>query len=390
MPFVIDPPLRPGNGEAVFIVDDMKTIRELVSLQLEHLGCQPVAFESAEQCLEALTTREPRLILMDLVMDPMRGDECCQKIKENQRFAHIPIVMLTGTDAAPEIMHSWRAGADDYLPKPIRLPQLASKIEALRTLLPAPDGSQTRTLSRRRLVYVENRLFYRTRLGGALEHAGFQIRYCKDGSEALRALATHHDEIGLLLCDLGAMGADGFEGARRLCAQVAGKTPVLLMTASDPPPEIQSAVQELTGHELLNKRFLPAESILAKVNSLLNRATLDVRPHERVPFFSVVEFRANPNDDWLSGFAYDISTGGIFIRTMTPFPPLSSIQMKVRFFAAKDDLRCQGVVAWANAFNSRSAFSYPLGMGVRFSELDPEAEKMVNELVRSGGRNAAW
>lgn len=384
---MIDAPVGPGNGEAVFVVDDMKTIRELVCLQLEHLGCQPEAFESGEQCLEALSTRVPRLILMDLVMEPMRGDECCQRIKENERLSHIPIVMLTGTDAAPEIMHSWRAGADDYLPKPIRLSQLASKIAALRALPPVPDGSRARLPSRQRLVYVENRLFYRTRLGGALEHAGFQIRYCKDGSEALRALAAHGQDIDLLLCDLGALGPDGFEGARQLREQVGRQKPVVLMSAVDPPPEIQSALQQLTGHQLLNKRILPAEAILAKINFLLQREAIDVRPHERVPFFSVVEFRANPDDEWLSGFAYDISTGGIFIRTMTPFPPLSSIEMKVRFFAAKDDVYCRGVVAWANAFNSRSAFSYPLGMGVRFSELDPEAEKMVAQLVQSGGRS---
>jgi len=55
---VIDPPVHPANGEDVFVVDDMKTIRDLVSLQLQQLGCRPEAFESAEQCLEALTKRQ--------------------------------------------------------------------------------------------------------------------------------------------------------------------------------------------------------------------------------------------------------------------------------------------------------------------------------------------
>ena len=39
------------------------------------------------------------------------------------------------------------------------------------------------------------------------------------------------------------------------------------------------------------------------------------------------EFRVGPDDEWLSGFAYNISTGGIFIRTLTPLPPLSSVEM---------------------------------------------------------------
>jgi chemotaxis family two-component system response regulator PixH len=384
---VIDPPVPSANGEDVFVVDDMKTIRDLVSLQLQQLGCRPEAFESAEQCLEALTERQPKLILMDLGMGPMRGDECCQKIKEDKRLSRIPIIMLTGADAAHEVMHSRRAGADDFLPKPIRLSQLASKIQALRTAVPALDDSHSRSPSRQRLIYVENRPFYRGRVGGALEHAGFQILYCNDASDALRSLTTRRDDIDLLVCDLGTLGSQGLEEARRL-RERAPQKPMLLTSAADQPPDVQRAVQQLTGHELLNKRVLPLEAILAKINLLLRREALDVRPHERVPFFSVVAFRTRPAEDWLSGFAYDISTGGIFIRTITAIPPLSSVEMKVRFFAAKDDVSCQGVVAWANAFDSRSAFSYPLGMGIRFTHLDPESEAMVTKLVQSGGRSA--
>ncbi len=370
------------------MVDDMKTIRDLVSLQLQQLGCRPEAFESAEQCLQALTERQPKLILMDLGMGPMRGDECCQKIKEDKRLSRIPIIMLTGADAAHEVMHSWRAGADDFLPKPIRLSQLASKIQALRTAAPAFEDSHSRSPSRQRLIYVENRPFYRARVGGALEHAGFQILYCNDASEALRSLTTRRDDIDLLICDLGSLGSQALEEARRLRERVPRQKPMLLTSAADQPRDVQRAVQQLTGHELLNKRVLPLEAILAKINLLLRREAVDVRPHERVPFFSVVAFRTSPAEDWLSGFAYDISTGGIFIRTITALPALSSVEMKVRFFAAKDDVSCQGVVAWANAFDSRSAFSYPLGMGIRFTQLDSESEAMVTKLVQSGGRSA--
>lgn len=382
----MDGKAQPAESESVFVVDDMKTIRDLVSIQLQQLGCTPETFESGEQCLDALKEREPKLILMDLGMGPMRGDECCHLIKQSARLAHIPIIMLTGADAAHEIMHSWRAGADDYLPKPIRLSQLASKIHALRAVWPEAEGSRGVAPARQRLMYIESRPFYRTRLGGALEHAGFQILYCKDVPEAHKSLAEHNHEIDLLICDLGSLGANGIDEARQL-HQRAPRKPMLLTTAVDQPPEAQSAVRQLTGHDLLNKRLLPPETILGKINSLLQRVTLDVRPSERVPFFSLVGFRAGDRDEWLSGFAYDISTGGIFIRTMTPFPPLSSVEMKVRFLASKDDASCQGVVAWANAYHWRSAFSYPVGMGVRFSELDPESKKMIAELVQSGGRS---
>ena len=373
------------HGETVFVVDDMKTIRDLVSAQLEQLECAPEAFASGEECIHGLSQREPRLILMDLGMGPMRGDECCRRIKENERYSHIPIVMLTGTDAAHEVMHSWRAGADDFLPKPIRRLQLASKIEAIRKWDPTtPLGQES--ASRHRVLLLENRAFYRSRLGGALEHAGFQILYCKNAAEALHLLNVHRDEVDLLICDLGSMLGDGMEQARQLREHASARSALLLTSASSPTPEADASSRQLTGHEILNKRSIPTEVILAKVNAVLRREAIDIRAAERVPFFSVVEFRGGPSDEWLSGFAYDISTRGIFIRTMTTFPALSKIEMKVRFFAARADIVCDGVVAWANPFKPRSSFSNPLGMGVGFERLDPESEKMIVKLVESGGR----
>jgi CheY-like chemotaxis protein len=380
---------KAAGKETVFVVDDMKTIRDLVSAQLEQLDCAAEAFASGEECIRALDERQPQLILMDLGMGPMRGDECCRRIKESDRTSHIPIVMLTGTDAAHEVMHSWRAGADDFLPKPIRRSQLASKIQAMRMWNSETAPVASPAVPRRRLLLIESRSFYRSRLGGALEHAGFQILYCKDGSEALKSLAAHRDEIDLLICDLPSLGAEGIVQARQLRGEALPNAPMLLTTASQPTPEIETAARQVSGHEILNKRSVPTEMIMARINSLLKHEALEIRAAERVPFFSVVEFRGDPNDEWLSGFAYDISTRGIFIRTMTTFPTLSKIEMKVRFLAARADISCQGVVAWANPFAPRSSFSYPLGMGVGFEQLDPECEKMVVKLVKSGGRSSS-
>ncbi len=377
--------VKAAHDDLVFVVDDMKTIRDLVSVQLEQLDCTPAAFAGGEECIRALSEREPRLILMDLGMGPMRGDECCRRIKEDARFSHIPIVMLTGTDAAHEVMHSWRAGADDFLPKPIRGSHLASKIQAMRSWRQVAAPVAPDSASRHRLLFLEGRPFYRTRLGGALEHAGFQILYCKDGPEGLRSLKEHRDEIDLVICDLGSLEGDGLEQARQL-RQASPEVPMLLTCASKPTTETEAACRQITPHDILNKRSVPAEVILSKVNTLLQRVALDVRAAERVPFFSVVEFRREQKDDWFSGFAYDISTRGIFIRTMTTFPPLSKIEMRVRFFAARADITCQGVVAWANPYEPRSSFSYPLGMGVGFEQLDPDSEKMIFKLVKSGGR----
>src|SRR5579871_2507758 len=111
-------PLAP-EAKLVFVVDDSESVRGAVSALLGQAGYAPRAVESGEACLAALDTERPYAIFLDLGMAPMRGDECCRRIKESPWLREIPVVMMTAADAPHEVMSCWRAAADDFLPKPV-------------------------------------------------------------------------------------------------------------------------------------------------------------------------------------------------------------------------------------------------------------------------------
>jgi uncharacterized protein (TIGR02266 family) len=352
----------------VFVVDDSPTQRLGVCSQLKALGWEAVALDGGQACLAALAAgRTPQAILMDLHMPDMKGDAACQRVKENPAWRDVPVIMFTTANSPHEMMYCWRAGADDFLSKPAQPAELAAKLAAVADA-PLPVALAPR---HGRLVMVEDSRFYRTLVGGALEHEGFEVTYAPDAASARRLLED------------GATDADGFlldvllpDGSGVQLAEALRRSPrfalkrVVLLTAFAPTPEVQAQVARLPGVSLVEKRALPADLLVRRVLELLAPAHRgSLRAVERSPFFSVVSFRG-PSGEALSGFSYDASPGGLFVRTLTPGPVGSQVQLEVRVASQPGALRAEGTVAWANPFRRGSSVRPPVGMGLRLTRVD--------------------
>ena len=116
--------------DEVFVVDDSRSMRELGCQHLTRLGCEPVPLASGAACLAELERRVPVLVLMDLRMEGMQGDDACRRLKAHPNAGSVPVVMLTSASAPHEVMLCSRAGADDFLPKPVRLQDMAKMVES--------------------------------------------------------------------------------------------------------------------------------------------------------------------------------------------------------------------------------------------------------------------
>ncbi|HZN93865.1 MAG TPA: response regulator [Myxococcales bacterium] len=373
----------------VYVVDGSAEIRAMVSEVLRSLGYEAAAYESPARALDAITRRPPSALLTDLVMAPMAGDELCAKVKENRALSRIPVIVFTEADSALEVMRSWRAGADDFLTKPVQRGQLVSNLEALSRAGAAEEVASPlhRPGEHHCLLFVDDSRFFRTVLGGALEHSGFRLLYARNGQEALELAKTHGPVLDAALSDLVMPGMDGVEFAAAL-RRVPGweRKPVLMMSASEATPERVEAAEALTGSKLLEKRLIPIEAIVSKVSSAVEPQVGQLRAAERVPFFSVVEFRAAGTSELLSGFSYDVSPGGVFVRSLTPLPAGTAVEMRMKLSAKAPVPSCFGQVVWANQYRLRTSFSYPVGMGVRFTHLEPDQQAELQKVVKVGGK----
>jgi CheY-like chemotaxis protein len=115
----------------LLLVEDSEYNRDMLSRRLVRKGYQvAIAVDGAEGCARALAER-PDLILMDMHMPVLDGWEASRQLKADPATAAIPIIALTADAMSGDREKALESGCDDYDTKPIELPRLLAKIEAL-------------------------------------------------------------------------------------------------------------------------------------------------------------------------------------------------------------------------------------------------------------------
>lgn len=112
----------------ILVVDDSKTISEMVREMLERIGYKvELAFDGVE-ALEKVKKINPDLIILDVNMPKMDGFRVCRLLKFDRNYRQIPIVMLTVKDEKDNIKTAIKTGADLYLTKPIEPEKLLEAV----------------------------------------------------------------------------------------------------------------------------------------------------------------------------------------------------------------------------------------------------------------------
>ncbi|WP_253895174.1 MULTISPECIES: TIGR02266 family protein [Corallococcus] len=373
---MMTPGFSPRPRDLVFVVDDSRTARDVMRLHLSRMGCDAVGLEGADACLAELAQRTPALILMDLHLEKLQGDEACRAVKAHPAGRNVPVVMFTAADEPHEVMHCGRAGADDFLPKPVSQEALAAKVAAVRL---SRERAWTGPPRGRGVLLVEGGRFLHTFLGGALEHEGLHVLYAKDLDDAATQAVAQGERLDGFVVDVSRLPREALALATRLREQFPRK-PLVLMSRVEEAPDVLARAEELSGAPLLLKRQLGADELLAKVMARLSPGTVPLRAAERVPFFTVVEFNTQGGPS-LSGFSHDASPQGLFVRTLTPAREGSRLSLRLVMAGQRTPCEAQAVVAWCNPPGMGSAFRSQTGMGLRLEGMDAQLQQRFVRFV---------
>lgn len=118
------------TNKLIAIVDDEPDIVELVSLYLNKAGFQVKGFQDAESLFMCLEKETPDLIILDLMLPDTDGIEVCKVLKKD-RFATIPVIMLTARGEESDRVLGLELGADDYVAKPFSPKELVARVKAV-------------------------------------------------------------------------------------------------------------------------------------------------------------------------------------------------------------------------------------------------------------------
>jgi two-component system phosphate regulon response regulator PhoB len=137
----------------ILIIEDEADIREMVTHQLHNAGFDTFGAEDGQAGFTAAINHAPALILLDWMMPRMNGLDTLRRLKDDQRTADIPVIMLSAKTEPEHKSAGLDAGADDYLGKPFSPKELISRVKAvLRRSVPGKTGSTGNALSARNLT----------------------------------------------------------------------------------------------------------------------------------------------------------------------------------------------------------------------------------------------
>ena len=122
--------LKPHEAGRILVVDDNNSNRDLLCRRLTHEGHEVVVTGSGLEALAILEVDGFDLILLDLLMPDMNGIEVLDRLKSDERWRSIPVIMISGLSDTEAVIRCIEAGADDYLPKPFNVVLLRARINA--------------------------------------------------------------------------------------------------------------------------------------------------------------------------------------------------------------------------------------------------------------------
>jgi two-component system, cell cycle response regulator DivK len=115
----------------ILLVEDNEMNRDMLSRRLERKGYQVVLAMDGRSGVEMARTEAPDLVLMDMSLPVLDGWEATRLLKAAPATRHIPVIALTAHAMSSDRAKALEAGCDDYDTKPIDLPRLLGKVEAL-------------------------------------------------------------------------------------------------------------------------------------------------------------------------------------------------------------------------------------------------------------------
>ena len=123
--------LPSGTGARVLVVDDDADIRDMVAAMLEAVGLVVTTAGSAEEALGHFRTETFELVVLDWHMPRMTGLDLCRMLRQRAGLAGLPVLFLTANTSSSDMVEAFAAGADDYVVKPFRAPELGARIFSL-------------------------------------------------------------------------------------------------------------------------------------------------------------------------------------------------------------------------------------------------------------------
>ena len=115
----------------ILLVDDEPSLVKVVTRRLEAEGFDVCIAMDGEEAIRQVSAENPQLVILDVMLPKMSGYEVCRKLKADPHYRSLPVLMFTAKVLERDEKIGFEVGADAYVRKPFRAPELIEKIQEL-------------------------------------------------------------------------------------------------------------------------------------------------------------------------------------------------------------------------------------------------------------------
>jgi DNA-binding response OmpR family regulator len=122
------PPSQKSHVATILVVDDEKTLRDMLEYNLRREGYRVVSAANGDEAIRLAYSERPDLIILDIMLPGMSGFDVCRAVRKELT---VPILMLSAREEEIDKVLGLELGADDYLTKPFGLRELLARVGAM-------------------------------------------------------------------------------------------------------------------------------------------------------------------------------------------------------------------------------------------------------------------
>jgi len=307
---------------------------------------------------EPLLPSGAQLAAVLLPMDSPGAADACTRLRAQMRMASIPVFGVARQRKDMAFVELFAAGGDDLVGH-CSAEALTRRLRALLTRRTpvAPSIADPSVVA----LVASPDVRWRGVMGRALYAGGYSVRFVTDSTELVEEALAENVKCVVVADDLGPEGAV----AAALLARARGAQAAWIVVA--PPKKIASVYAAIAALDraAVVDGFAPPENVLFRANELLAKPGPDQRAAPRLLYGTAVSFRGAGRDEDDIGFSYNVSAGGVYVRTLAPLDAGTEVWLDMWAPRSQRRVRLAGMVAWRRAFGEQRRPTVPPGFGVK-------------------------